>query len=42
MTLADRWHRPLNELEAVMTPAELVLWQVYFDMKEQDRQQEPG
>lgn len=31
----------LNQLEAAMTPAEVTLWQVFFQMKEEDRAKEP-
>jgi len=30
----------LNQLEAVMTPAEMLLWQAFYDMREEDRQKE--
>jgi hypothetical protein len=32
----------LNQLEAAITPAELTLWSVYFDMKAEDRRREAG
>lgn len=37
MQLAEHLHMTLSQLWEAMTPAEVLLWELYFSVKEEDR-----